>query len=169
MSARSQISPSSNRLKVKPKVFFTQDSGVRCSFDKKIINRIFEKIAFYLKNPQTSVELHLVRSAAMKVLNKEFRGKNKETDVLSFGSSSKDLLGSIVIDIDTAKKQAKEYKHHLEREIQELFIHGVLHLLGYDHETEKEREVMKRYENYFSSWLDRFSKRTQKKRKLHHS
>ncbi|MDB5038515.1 MAG: metalloprotease, partial [Bacteriovoracaceae bacterium] len=69
------------------------------------------------------------------------------------------LLGSIVIDVDTANSQAVEFKHSLEREIYDLFIHGVLHLLGFDHQTKSEALQMSQYEKYFESLLDQIGKR----------
>ena len=84
--------------------------------------------------------------------NKQFRNKDKATDVLSFPLSDCNeglkknpdnncfMLGDIVISIDTAARQAKENIQSLEREIAFLTIHSVLHLLGYDHETSEEDE-----------------------------
>jgi probable rRNA maturation factor len=85
----------------------------------------------------------------MKKLNFKYRGRNATTDILSFSSATRGLLGSLVIDLDTAKEQAKEYKHSLDQEIVELFIHGVLHLLGFDHEKVKDAKIMARYETSF--------------------
>ncbi len=99
-----------------------------------------------------SVELELVGNSTMRKLNKLYRGKDKPTDVLSFPASSfysSVFLGSIVIDVATARLQAKEYAHSISREISELFIHGMLHLLGYDHEKPNEAAVMKRLELRF--------------------
>ena len=104
------------------------------------------------RNPQhrvsksLTVEVLLVRSQTIRKLNRNFRKKNKATDVLSFPSALPDLLGSIVIDVDTARKQSKEFKHSLRREIFELFAHGLFHLMGYDHETTNEARVMKALE-----------------------
>jgi len=99
-----------------------------------------------------NVELVLSTPPEVQALNKYYRGKDKTTDVLSFESGVKDLLGSIVIDLETAKKQAKEYKHSIEREILELCVHGVFHLLGYDHENHAEAAMMKHYELF---WVKR--------------
>ncbi len=79
-------------------------------------------------------------------LNKEYRGKDKSTDVLSFPMLEFDtpnivtLLGDIVISVDTAEKQAQEFGNSLERELCFLAVHSSLHLLGYDHETSEEDE-----------------------------
>ena len=78
----------------------------------------------------------------MKQLNQTFRGKDATTDVLSFPYEAdefdpdKDNLGDIVISADQAKKQADENGLSLEFEIKQLILHGVLHLSGYDHETD---------------------------------
>jgi probable rRNA maturation factor len=79
-------------------------------------------------------------------LNKEYRGKDRPTDVLSFPMLEFDtpeittLLGDIIISVDTAEKQAIEYGNTLERELCFLSVHSSLHLLGYDHETSEDDE-----------------------------
>ncbi|HAN21694.1 MAG: rRNA maturation RNase YbeY [Clostridiales bacterium GWF2_36_10] len=81
-------------------------------------------------------------------LNKQHRGKDAPTDVLSFPFYDFDtpevttLLGDIIISIDKAKEQAATYGHSLKRELCFLAVHSALHLLGYDHEDEEEREMM---------------------------
>ena len=83
-------------------------------------------------------------------LNKEYRGIDRPTDVISFALEDTDdikyddfrLLGDIYISIDKAKSQAEEYDHSLKREICFLAVHGLLHLLGYDHMEKKDEEVM---------------------------
>lgn len=78
----------------------------------------------------------------MKELNKLFRNKDSTTDVLSFPHEpdefdpDKDNLGDIVISVEQAQKQAEENGLTLEGEIKQLILHGVLHLCGYDHETD---------------------------------
>ncbi|QCT94617.1 rRNA maturation RNase YbeY [Caminibacter mediatlanticus TB-2] len=99
------------------------------------------------------VELILTTDEEIQKLNKEYRNKDKPTDVLSF--PLEDFpgmpLGSIVISIDTAKKGAEKFGHSIDDEIKLLFIHGLLHLLGYDHEVdngemrEKEKEIIERF------------------------
>ncbi len=77
----------------------------------------------------------------MRALNRQYRGKNGTTDVLSFcmregpfADVRPDLLGDIVISVPVAEKQAHTAGHSLTREIDLLLVHGLLHLLGYDHE-----------------------------------
>ena len=84
----------------------------------------------------------------IRVINKEHRGIDKPTDVLSFPfldfetPDTMTLLGDIIISRDTAYRQAEEYGHSPKREFCFLAAHSALHLLGYDHETEVEREEM---------------------------
>ena len=78
----------------------------------------------------------------IKEYNKNYRNIDKETDVLSFPSDEEGELGDIIISIDRAKDQAKEYGHSLKRELSFLLCHGILHCLGFDHQTKDEEEVM---------------------------
>ena len=82
-------------------------------------------------------------------LNKEYRGIDRETDVITFALEDDKtfnpeirILGDIYISIDKAKSQALEYGHSLLRELSFLAVHGFLHLLGYDHMKKEEEEVM---------------------------
>ncbi len=100
------------------------------------------------------LELILVKNDEIQKLNKEHRKIDKATDVLSFPLEF-DIpnmpLGSIIISIDFIEKKAKEYNHSFEDELKLLFIHGLLHLLGFDHEIDmgehrqKEEELIKKY------------------------
>jgi probable rRNA maturation factor len=86
-----------------------------------------------------TISLSLVRDRTIKTLNKSFRGKNSATDVLSFipldiCKTQNGFLGDIIISVDTAKKNAKEQEVTFKEELLRLSVHGVLHLLGYDHE-----------------------------------
>ena len=98
----------------------------------------------------SSLTVAFVRDPRIRELNLRFRGKPHATDVLSFPAGDNfeaddlgddylgdDYLGDIVISADTAARQAEEAGHTLEREVSELVIHGVLHLCGYDHETDQ--------------------------------
>ena len=83
-------------------------------------------------------------------INKEYRKVDRPTDVISFAlEDNKDieykdfrLLGDIYISVDRAIEQARDYNHSLKRELCFLSTHGILHLLGYDHQTKKEEEIM---------------------------
>ena len=84
------------------------------------------------------VELLIVDAQSIQELNREHRGKDMPTDVLSFPIDDfpHSPLGSIVINHELAYEKAKELGHEIEEEIALLFIHGLLHLLGYDHEVD---------------------------------
>jgi rRNA maturation RNase YbeY len=88
----------------------------------------------------STLSVALVDDPAMQELNAQWRGKDRPTDVLAFaqreGEAQHDstLLGDVVISIPTAARQAEKRGHSLDREITELMVHGILHLLGYDHE-----------------------------------
>jgi probable rRNA maturation factor len=92
----------------------------------------------------------LVDDRQIKVINKKYLHRNRPTDVISFsqiegefGHINTRLLGDVVISVETARRQAKEASTTLQYEIAFLLIHGILHLLGYDHESsaEKAREM----------------------------
>ncbi len=72
----------------------------------------------------------------MRRLNREFRKIDRPTDVLSFPADVPGLLGDVAIDVPYAARQARRRGHALDREVQLLLVHGVLHLLGHDHETD---------------------------------
>src|SRR5687767_12230133 len=78
----------------------------------------------------------LVSDARMRALNRQFRGKDRVTDVLSFPAETRGFLGDVVIAAGVAKKQAKAAGHSLNTEIRVLTLHGLLHLLGYDHSSD---------------------------------
>ena len=88
------------------------------------------------------VSIAFVSDKKMREINKTFRAKNSTTDVLSFPfeadefDSSADYLGDIAISVEQAERQAKENNLDLETEIKQLILHGILHLCGYDHETD---------------------------------
>ncbi|HVA29181.1 MAG TPA: rRNA maturation RNase YbeY [Candidatus Baltobacteraceae bacterium] len=94
-----------------------------------------------------AISVSLVDDAAVREINREHRGKDKPTDVLSFPLepepfSEERLLGDIVISVDTARRQAADYDAPLQREVYRLLIHGLLHVLGHDHEKPVERARM---------------------------
>jgi probable rRNA maturation factor len=87
--------------------------------------------------------------AAIQVLNREWRGKDKPTNVLSFpafpvepGDPLPPMLGDIVLACETVRREADEENKPFEHHLTHLMVHGLLHLLGYDHETEEEAEEM---------------------------
>jgi len=104
-----------------------------------------------------SFALRLVGDRTMVALQREFRGLDQSTDVLSFpGESSLDglHLGDVVISVPRAAAQAAERGHSLERELRLLALHGVLHCLGHDHETD-DGEMERLEARLRRRWLDR--------------
>ena len=91
------------------------------------------------------VSVAIVSDRRMQALNRQFRGKNSATDVLSF-PADRPFLGDIVIAQGVAKRQAREHGHSLATEVRVLALHGLLHLLGYDHESKRDRGRMARME-----------------------
>lgn len=100
----------------------------------------------FLRKASVAVGLHgevsvlLATDTSIRILNRDFRKKDKSTDVLSFPADHSHpdpkIAGDLAISLDTARKQAEEQGHPLPVELKILLLHGVLHLAGYDHETD---------------------------------
>ena len=107
---------------------------------QRFIEIVFESVE---ESNSKSASIVFVSDRKMRELNKQFRGKNTTTDVLSFPFEPDEFdldqnhLGDIVISLEQAEKQAAENDLPLEIEIKQLILHGVLHLCGYDHETDE--------------------------------
>ncbi|HEY6243555.1 MAG TPA: rRNA maturation RNase YbeY [Pyrinomonadaceae bacterium] len=96
-----------------------------------------EKMLDVIGKAESSVTVAFVSDQKIRELNRQFRNVDKATDVLSFPSDSSDgEMGDIAISIETAARQAKENGLTLDGEIAQLLLHGLLHLSGYDHETD---------------------------------
>ncbi|MEA2283921.1 MAG: putative rRNA maturation factor [Solirubrobacteraceae bacterium] len=94
--------------------------------------------------PATGATVAFVSDRTMRDLNRMWRGRRETTDVLSFPAEQADFetteglsLGDIVISLEQAKRQAKEHRLRFETELAQLILHGLLHLSGYDHETDQ--------------------------------
>ena len=122
---------------------------------ESIYQELLEKTINYLKikcSPMVSVSFVDVELSHQ--INKEYRHVDRETDVISFAFLDNEdreallkkkgdvVLGDIYICIEVAKRQASEYGNTLNRELRFLFVHGLLHLLGYDHMTKEDEEIM---------------------------
>ena len=99
------------------------------------------------------VSVTLTNNEYIHTLNKEYRGIDRPTDVLSFALNESEepemvdgpavnVLGDLIISVERAEEQATDYGHSLRREVAFLTVHGMLHLLGYDHMEDEEREEM---------------------------
>ncbi len=105
-------------------------------------------LAHFLREAQAAVKLRgqvtvlLTTDASIRRLNRQFRGKNKTTDVLSFpaeGVGAEGMAGDLAISVPAALRQAAEQGHALSIEVKVLMLHGLLHLAGYDHESDTGR------------------------------
>jgi len=118
-------------------------------------------------SPDQEVSILLVDDAAIRELNSLYRGIDAPTDVLSFAMNEDtaegegftvmeddNILGDVVISLETASRQAEEYGHSLEREVGFLAVHGVLHLLGYDHAGDRDTARMRAREEEVLAGLD---------------
>lgn len=115
-----------------------------------LIKKVVKEVLIMEKEPLNyEVSISFVDSNEIKSLNKNYRNMEEETDVLSFSQDSdfdfQDLilLGDIVISAEKALEQSKEFGHSLHREIAYLTAHSMLHLLGYDHMNEEEKNIMR--------------------------
>ncbi len=124
---------------------------IKADFKEEDFAPLLEKAATLFEIPEQEVELVLIGDAEIQRINQETRGKDTPTDVLSFANreigeeSMRDehSLGQIFISIETAAKNAAEMSQSLEEEVKFLFVHGLLHCLGYDHQTPEQEEEMK--------------------------
>lgn len=127
---------------------------------KKLAKCVYEELG---QKDKLVAEVEFVDETEIKRLNREFRNVDKVTDVLSFPTldgirgtvvkaedfpydvdlKGRVMIGSIAVCVSRAKEQAAEYKHSEEREFTYLVLHGLLHLMGYDHTTEEDKKQMR--------------------------
>jgi probable rRNA maturation factor len=124
-----------------------------------------------LEGEEIEVSIAVTDDAEVQQLNRDFRGVDKTTDVLSFADEEGSdnfivpeeykaqhpvrYIGDIVISYPQAERQAADFNNTPQRETQELVIHGIFHLLGYDHELEEDREFMRAKEESAHTILDK--------------
>ena len=125
---------------------------------EETVRTVLSKAAeLYHLNEAVEVSIAFCDDAIIHQLNRDFRGVDRSTDVLSFALNEGDepviadgpteeLLGDIIISIDTLIRQAGEYGHSKERELAYLTIHGFLHLMGYDHQIAADKIKMRQAE-----------------------
>lgn len=127
----------------------------KTNHDMSFLEPLYQKIAKATEkrlglDKDLELSVTFVRSVTIHKINRDYRGIDRATDVITFAindgeellmSDEKDL-GDIFINIDYAKRQAKEYGHSYERELAFLFTHGLLHSLGYDHMNEEDEKEM---------------------------
>ena len=101
--------------------------------DKEFLGKVCQKVLESEKEGNKNLSIALVGQGRIRELNKRYRGKNRATDVLAFPNKETGL-GEIVICLREVKKNAKKFSSTFEKELARVLIHGILHLLGYDHE-----------------------------------
>lgn len=127
----------------------TNISSNRTIDEEKVERAVLETLIAH-NSEDSEVSVLLTDDPHMTQLNREYRGIDAPTDVLSFAmregednnNLNANILGDVVISLETADRQAKEETHSLEEEVAFLTVHGVLHLLGYDHQSQNEACVM---------------------------
>ncbi|WP_160686183.1 rRNA maturation RNase YbeY [Clostridium sp. C2-6-12] len=152
-------------------MIYTDNRQKKLEVTEEFISKLIEVINFALKEEEVNIECEIsllfVDNEEIKAINKETRGIDRETDVLSFPMLEyedkkvfkeiyKDykfspvdfdgeelVLGDIVLSLEKALEQSREFNHSYEREASYLVVHSVLHLLGYDHMEDDEKSVMR--------------------------
>ena len=133
-----------------PVEIIRRDDGKK--FPGRKLKKIAQKVLEIVEQDQAELCLVLVGNAEIRKLNAKFRKKDYPTDVLSFPAGDQlpeglRILGDVVISVEKAKAQSKERLRTLNEEMVTLLIHGIVHLLGYDHEgSSKDARIMERLE-----------------------
>ncbi len=119
----------------------------------KQIKNQSKSILSYLKLPSsTEVSISFIDDSYMRELNLKYKDNNRTTDVLSFPQEG-ELLGDILISVDKATAQSEELGHTFEQEVRRLVVHGILHLLGYNHKKPQEARLMEEKEKEILKFL----------------
>lgn len=121
-----------------------------CAFPRKKLKKTADM--FYRKEKKIrnrAVDVILCSDYRIRKLNSTYRNVDRTTDVLAFPFDDDDLLGEVYISLQRAAVQARRYKVAYADEVNRLFIHGLAHLLGFDHTTKNERKKMEMYEKRY--------------------
>ena len=119
-------------------------------------------------DPKAEVSLLFVDNEAIREINKEYREKDTATDVLSFPMYEADeeiddeeeiLFGDIIISLERALEQSKDYGHSVDREVRYLLVHGLLHLAGYELMDDEERKEIRQREEHLLEIIGEIRKR----------
>jgi len=126
--------------------------GAAKNFPTRKLKKLALKILELLHHEKAELSIALLGNAEIRELNARFRHKNSPTDVLAFPveeapAAGLSLLGDVIISVEKAAEQAKDRQRTLSEELATLLIHGILHLLGYDHErSARQARVMRAME-----------------------
>ena len=130
----------------------------RSVVDEAWLRDVFARVLAAEGVPRAEAGIVITGDATVRDLNRRYRGEDTPTDVLSFALSEgtaefvlppgkSTRLGEVVISLPAARRQAKQARHSLEREVALLLVHGLLHLLGYDHATDDDARAMRSRES----------------------
>lgn len=124
--------------------------------DEKAIGDFVKRVikSEYIPDKPVYLSLYLTSNNVIKGINKEYRGKDSPTDVISFAYHDNDdsdvgpydVLGDVIVSVERVLEQSSEYGHSFERELFYVLTHGVLHLLGYDHIENEDKIIMRKKE-----------------------
>ena len=122
------------------KILYTDEMNCCLSYEffTLVAESVFNELD--MSSNEYEISLLITDDETIRKYNKEYRNKDRATDVLSFPMEDDIILGDVAISYETAKRQSEEAEINIDREVAFLFIHGLLHLLGYDHETSQEDE-----------------------------
>jgi probable rRNA maturation factor len=132
-------------------VFVSRKARSSVALRSREVRSIAERMLRHLEHEEHELSILLTDDAYIQTLNETHRGKDRPTDVLAFAQNEGEdmpmpldhgLLGDVVISLDTAERQARARKHSLIDEVSFLLAHGILHLLGYDHQTDADEAIM---------------------------
>ncbi len=140
-----------NRKKVKILIHNLQKTvKINNDYMQKVVRKTLKASDYLVNNKikkDAEMNIVFVDNRYIKHLNKKYLNKNRPTDVICFLIGENNMFGDVFISVEQANKQAKEQGHWLKKELTLLVIHGVLHLLGYDHMAEKENFIMRQKED----------------------
>lgn len=119
---------------------------------KQIKNQAKSILSYLKLSSSTEVSISFIDDSYMRELNLKYKDNNRTTDVLSFPQEG-ELLGDILISVDKATAQSEKLGHTFEQEVRRLVVHGILHLLGYDHKKLKEARLMEEKEKEILEFL----------------
>lgn len=138
-------------------ISFAEESLYNKDYEEIILKVVTEVAEVYGLEDDKELSLLLCDNKYIHELNKTYRGIDRPTDVLSFAlnegeeedlEEESNLLGDIIISLERTAEQAEEYGHGMERELAYLTVHGCLHILGYDHMEEDDKQEMRTEEEF---------------------
>jgi probable rRNA maturation factor len=136
-------------------VLVTRKAPASAALPSRQVRAIAERMLHFIERDSAELSILLTDDAYIRTLNRDHRGKDRATDVLAFaqeedgagepdlpGAAAGELLGDVVISLDTAERQARSRRRALLDEVSFLLAHGILHLVGYDHQDDEEEARM---------------------------